>query len=138
MFSIVYRCRREGRLLDREAIAGSPTRGELRVLRKGMKRVAVLLAHDGETYLLPLLDQVKLLAMNQQGVLLKGLEVLPPRGAKGPDTLFPQTWWCVLRGEPLHAEPSPAAARARERERQARDVGASMVNHYSGRGKFQP
>ena len=104
VFAIVYRCRREGQLLDREAIAADPARGELRVQRKGMKRVAVLLGADGERYVLPLLDKVRLLALNERGVLLAGIEVFPPRGSKGTGPMYPQTWWCVLKGGPERTE----------------------------------
>src|ERR1700709_2129095 len=98
MQAIVYRCRREGARLDREAIEADPVRGELRVQRKGMKRIAVLLKADGERYALPVLDKVRLLALNDRGVLLTGVEVHPPRGSKGNGPSYPQTWWCVLRG----------------------------------------
>jgi len=57
MFAIVYRSRREGHLLDAETVRAQPARGELRVERKGMRRVAVLLAADDENHVIPLLDK---------------------------------------------------------------------------------
>ncbi|VWX58907.1 conserved hypothetical protein [Burkholderiales bacterium 8X] len=137
MFAIVYRCRKEGRLLDRQSIQADPVRGDLQVHRKGMKRVAVLLGADGERYMLPLLDKVKLLAMNERGVLLSGNELHPPRGAKGSGPMYPQTWWCVLRGA-VDRDADPARARAREQERLAQQFGASMASHPARRGKFSP
>ena len=73
-------------MLDRQAIQADPTRGELRVLRKGMKRIAVLLGPDGERYLAPVLDKVRLLALNDRGALLAGFEIFPSRGSKGHRT----------------------------------------------------
>lgn len=129
VFAIVYRCRREGLLSDREAIRADPARGELRVQRKGMKRIAVLLGPDEERYLLPVLDKVKLLAVNDRGILLAGIEVHPPRGSKGNGPIYPQTWWCMLQGGPMRVEASPAESRARERARQTEAIGASMARH---------
>ena len=134
MQPIVYRCRREGVLLDREAIQADPVRGELRVQRKGMKRIAVLLKSDGERYALPVLDRARLLVINDRGVLLAGTEVHPPRGSKGSGPTYPQTWWCVLRGGPARTEATPAESRAKEREREAQRIGATMHNHYARRG----
>ena len=133
VFAIVYRCRREGLLLDRQSIQADPARGELRVQRKGMKRIAVLLGPDGAHYVVPLLDKVRLLVLNDQGVLLSGYELHPPRGSKGNGPIYPQTWWCVMRGLPARSEPLPAEARARERERQAQEIGRTMSSHYARR-----
>jgi hypothetical protein len=84
MFAIVYRCRREGVRLDRAAIEANPVRGELRAQRRGFNnRMAVLLKADGEHYALPVLDKVKLLKLNDRGVLLRGIEMHSPRGAIG-------------------------------------------------------
>ncbi|MDM0110037.1 hypothetical protein QTH97_34400 [Variovorax sp. J22R24] len=139
MFAIVYRCRREGVLLDRHAIQASPVRGELRVQQRGFNsRMAVLLKADGEHYALPVLDKVRLLALNETGVLLKGMEVHPPRGAKGNGPMYPQTWWCILRGGPVRTQGSPAEARAMERERQAREFGAALNRWPTRRGTFTP
>ncbi|MEJ8825096.1 hypothetical protein WKW80_24220 [Variovorax humicola] len=57
-----------------------------------MKRIAVLLDADGERYLLPVLDKVRQLAVNDRGMLLTGIEIYP-LGSKAP-----QTWWCLLGG----------------------------------------
>lgn len=96
VFATVYRCRREGQLLHPEEIKRDPRRGDLRVSRRGMRRIAVLLAPDGERYIVPLLDRVRLLAVDGRGVLLTGLERIPPRGLKGSGLAFMQTWWCEL------------------------------------------
>lgn len=137
MFAIVYRCRREGQLLDAEAVKASPARGELRVQRRGMKRIAVLLEPDGEHYVIPVLDKARLLAIDGRGLLLTGVEILPPRGSKGNGTMYRQTWWCVYRQAPANLV-SPAEARGLERQRQAEAVGKSLASHYSKRGKFNP
>ena len=47
-----------------------------------MKRIAVQLDADGERYLLPVLDKVRQLAVNDRGMLLTGIEIYPPRGSK--------------------------------------------------------
>ena len=44
-------------MLDAETVRAQPARGELRVERKGMRRVAVLLAADDENHVIPLLDK---------------------------------------------------------------------------------
>lgn len=102
-----------------------------------MKRVAVLLAADRESYLLPLLDKVRLLAINERGILLTGIEVYPARGAKGTGPMYPQTWWCETnpKARPLA---NPAEARRRERERQAREVSTSLLRRPTRRDKYNP
>lgn len=138
MFAIVYRCRREGQPLHRDDIEAEPVHGELQVLRKGMKRVAVLLGQDRETYLLPLLDKVKLLAINERGVLLTGIEIYPTRGAKGTGPMFPQTWWCELNPKGRTSIADPAEARRCEREREAREIADSLLQRPVRRGKYEP
>ena len=98
MKAIIYQCRQEGMRRDPEAIKRSPARGELIVIRRGYNnRTAMLLAPDGETYVVPVLDKVRILAVNGRGIMLSGIEVYPPRGSKGSGTRFVQSWWCVLR-----------------------------------------
>ena len=111
MFATVYRCRHQGKPLHRDDIERAPVRGELRVYRKGMKRVAVLLGPDGERYLIPLLDKAKLLDVDHRGLLITGIELYPARGAKGNGPMFPQTWWCELVHTPS-ASPAPGVRRA--------------------------
>ena len=140
MFAHVYRCRHQGVLMDRQAIQAHPKSGELVVHQRGFNtRIAKLLAPDGETYLLPVLDKVKLLAVNDRGVLLSGLEVHPPKGLKGSGPIYQQTWWCVTHEvvqpapEVLVNRPDPLeAARARELRREGDEVGRTMSMH-SGR-----
>jgi hypothetical protein len=96
------------------------------VQRRGFNnRMAVLLGSNGETYMLPVLDKARLLAMNDRGVLLTGIECYPPRGAKGRGAMYPQTWWCVLRGGPAKTIGDPAEARRLEHERRR----ANLATH---------
>ena len=88
--------------------------------------MAVLLGVDGETYVLPVLDKVRLLAKYDRGVLLSGVECFPPRGAKGSGPMYQQTWWCVLRGGPARTIADPAVARRLEREHEAREIGEAI------------
>ena len=138
VFATVYRCRREGQPLHRDDIEAEPAHGELQVFRKGMKRVAVLLAPDRESYVVPLLDKVRLLAINERGLLLTGIEIYLTRGAKGTGPMFPQTWWCELASKPRTSIADPAAARQRERERQAREIGKTLLRRPTRRGKYEP
>jgi hypothetical protein len=137
VFAIVYRCRRKGHPLHPDDIGAEPAHGDLQVYRKGMKRVAVLLAADRENYVVPLLDKVRLLAINERGILLTGIEVYPARGAKGTGPMYQQTWWCETnpKARPLA---DPAEARRGERERQAREVGTSLLRRPTRRGKYNP
>ena len=98
-----------------------------------MKRIAVLLGPDGVRYVVPLLDKVRLLVINERGALLSGYEIIPPRGSKGNGTMYPQTWWCVLRGGPLVTQPAPAEPRARERASHAQEIGRTMSIYPSRR-----
>lgn len=50
VFTTVFRCRFLGERLDVEAVRAAPPHGELIVHRRGMVRVAKLLAADGVTY----------------------------------------------------------------------------------------
>jgi hypothetical protein len=137
VFAIVYRCRREGQLLHRDDIEAEPAHGELQVFRKGMKRVAVLLGRDGESYVIPLLDKAKLLAVDDRGLLLTGVEIYPTRGGKGTGPMFVQTWWCELNPKPRSTVANPAEARRRERERQAREVGGALLRRPMRRGNYE-
>ena len=137
MFATVYRCRHEGALMDRLEVQAHPVAGEPVVHRRGFnRRIAKLLAKDGETYLLPVLDKVRLLTINDRGVLLSGYEMHPPRGSKGSGAVYPQTWWCVTSHVPARGQLSPADSRAMERARALRregeEVGRPMSAH-SGR-----
>jgi hypothetical protein len=137
MFATVYLCRHEGALLDRLAVQAHPVDGELVVHRRGFnRRIAKLLAKDGETYLLPVLNKVRLLTINDRGVLLSGYEMHLPRGSKGTGAIYPQTWWCVTSHVPARDRLSPADARAMEQARSLRresdEIGSTMSAH-SGR-----
>ena len=137
MFATVYRCRHQGALMDRLEVQAHPVRGELVVHRRGFNnRIAKLLAQDGESYMLPVLDKARLLVVNDKGMLLSGYEVHPPRGSKGSGPAYPQTWWCVTRHVPPTGQVTPADARAMERARALRregdEIGRTMSVH-SGR-----
>jgi len=130
MYAIVYRCRRQGVLVDQAMVKADPASGELRIRRHGFNsRIAVLLGPDGERYKLPVLTKIRVLELNDRGLLLSGYEVYPPRGAKGSGTVFPQTWWCVLRGAPDFAPASVERARALVRSREASEIGRTMASH---------
>ncbi|OUM01736.1 hypothetical protein A8M77_14335 [Variovorax sp. JS1663] len=102
-----------------------------------MKRVAVLLAADRETYVVPLLDKVKLLTINERGILLTGIEVYPTRNDKGTGPMYRQTWWCETNPK-MPPAPDPTEARRRERDRQARAIGTSLLRRPTRRGKYNP
>lgn len=91
----------------------------------------MLIAGDGEHYMLPVMDKVQVLAINERGVLLAGYEMQPPRGSKGSGPVFPQAWWCVLRGGHVGSPVSPAESRERERAREAAEVARTMSSHPS-------
>lgn len=130
MYATVFRCRRQGVLVERDLIKADPARGDLRIRRHGFNsRIAMLLAADGETYKLPVLTKIRALEMNDQGLLLAGYEVYPPRGSKGSGPVFPQTWWCVLREMPGAVPVSVEAARALARSREAAEIGRTMSAH---------
>ncbi|CAN7750207.1 MULTISPECIES: hypothetical protein [unclassified Variovorax] len=121
-----------------EDIEADPVPGELLVYRKGMKRVAVLVGPDRESYLIPLLDKVTLLDINAHGLLITGTEVHPARSAKGTGPMFPQTWWCEINPTRRARSPSPADARRREYERHAREMGGALLRRPVRRGKYEP
>jgi hypothetical protein len=109
-------------------------RGELVVHRRGFNsRIAKLLAQDGESHMLPVLDKARLLVVNDRGLLLSGHEVHLPRGSKGSGPFYPQTWWCVTRHVPPVGQGTPADARAIERARALRregdEIGRTMSAH---------
>jgi hypothetical protein len=63
--------------------------------RRVMK--AQLIAGDGETYVLPVLDLARVVTVRGDGILVTGIEIIPlSRGSKNVKTeRYPQTWWCV-------------------------------------------
>jgi hypothetical protein len=125
-----------GVLLDPVSAEANPARGDLQVHRRGFNtRIAKLLAQDGETYVLPVLDKIKLLKINDQGILIAGLEMYPPKGSKGAGAVFRQTWWCVLRHVPKRGPVTVGQARKIEKAREAQKIGASMANHRARPGK---
>ncbi|MDM0058901.1 hypothetical protein [Variovorax fucosicus] len=130
MYAIVYRCRRQGVLVEQAMVKADPASGELRIRRHGFNsRIAVLLGPDGERYKLPVLTKIRVLELNDRGLLLSGYEVYPPRGTKGSGTVFPQTWWCLLREMPDFAPASVERARALVRSREASEIGRTMAAH---------
>lgn len=130
VFASVFRCRRQGVLVDQDMVKADPARGDLRIRRHGFnQRIAVLLGPDGERYLLPVLTKIRVLELNDRGLLISGYEVYPARGAKGSSTVFPQTWWCMLREGPEIAPASVARAQALARSREASEIGRTMSTH---------
>lgn len=130
VFASVFRCRRQGVLVDQDMVKADPARGDLRIRRHGFnQRIAVLLGPDGERYMLPVLTKIRVLELNDRGVLISGYEVYPPRGAKGSGPVFPQTWWCLLREGPEVAPASVARAQAKARSREASEIGRTMSAH---------
>ena len=120
--------------MDRLEVQAHPVAGELVVHRRGFyRRIAKLLAKDGETYLIPVLDKIRLLTINDRGVLLSGYEMHPPKGSKGSGPIYAQTWWCVTSHVPLRERLSPADARAMERartlRRESEEIGRTMTSH---------
>ena len=101
----VYRCRVRGEKQDPDAIRQDRHRGRLRyALRLHDPRpgrsvmVAQLVGADGETYVLPVLDRARVLAVKGDRLLITGVEVIAlGRGIKNIKSMrYPQTWWCVL------------------------------------------
>lgn len=134
MFASVFRCRRQGVLVDQDTVKADPARGDLRIRRHGFRqRIAVLLSPDGEGYTLPVLTKSRVLELNDRGLLMSGYEVYPARGAKGSGPVFPQTWWCMLREGPKFAPASVARAQALARSRDASEIGRTMSAHDSRR-----
>ena len=131
MFCTVYRCRFQGEKLDAAAIRESGVAGDLRVRRRGMGRIALLLAPDGETYLAPVLTRVRLLEVEPRGLLLTGVEAYPGRSDKRDGPRFVQTWWCMPCRRPLDRRGAELVQHAQDR-RTAHEVGRTMSAH-SGR-----
>ena len=99
----VYRLRRLGHKLEIEAVKGGLVHGEL-VFTKRLHdprpgrsvMVAMLLAPDGESYVIPVLDQARVLRIRGHGFLIAGVEVHPRRRAMKniQADRYRQTWWC--------------------------------------------
>lgn len=52
------------------------------------------LMRDDKSYVIPLLINARVARITRVGLLIEGTELIPPRGAKGYDTRYPQAWWC--------------------------------------------
>lgn len=120
--------------MARDDIRANGRRGDLVVRRRGMGRLAMLLKPDGKTYVVPVLDRARLLEVNERGLLLTGLERIPPRGSKGDGTSYAQTWWCEVPAVvdlnrvavPASAEKAAAMREAQE-VRDAYEIGRAMT-----------
>jgi len=70
--------------------------------------MAMLLATDGESYVIPVLDRARVTQICGKGVLIAGTEV-QPRGRSTKNIQadrYRQTWWCVPAStDPQHASP---------------------------------
>ena len=109
--------------MDRDDIRANGRRGDLVVRRRGMGRLAMFLAADGKTYVVPVLDRAKLLEVNERGLLLTGLERIPPRGREGDGTSYAQTWWCEVPAVvELDRVVVPAGAKRAAAMREAQEV----------------
>lgn len=151
----VFRTRHEGaKLQSAEAVKNTRRIGELiyrdRIWdpRPGRSiKIAMLLQPDGETYIIPPLDQARVREI-RGGTLISGVEVIARgRGSKNVKSDdYPQTWFCrpvwVSRSgfedDPSPFE-SPAEARRRAREHEldqslhARAIGDTLTRQSSRR-----
>lgn len=117
VFCAVYRLRHLGQELERDVVRHNRALGELVYTerlhdpRPGRSvMAAMLLGADGESYVVPVLDQARVLRIRGKGVLIAGIEVVPRgRGAKIIKAdRFRQTWWCVPAA-PRDGQPFPRA-----------------------------
>ncbi len=95
MLADVRPMRRGGRRLPRDEImATTPRRGELLIApnpgRRDPKPVAALLGPDLMTYLLPPLDQARILRWRGRDLVVVGLEEVGSRKAPRVEV---QAWW---------------------------------------------
>lgn len=105
MLCDVYPIRHGGQKRDPEKIRLSPHRGELiystrlyDIRPRWRVMYAQLLSTSGSgSYVLPVLDQARLVRIRDTGLLIAGTEIIPTsqgiKNVKSDD--FPQTWWCV-------------------------------------------
>lgn len=77
--------------------------------------------------MLPVLDKVRLLAIDDRGVLLSGIEMHPARGLKGSRPMYDQVWWCVTKNVPPRHVPTLGEAEEREARERGREIGRTMV-----------
>ena len=125
VFATIFRCRFHGDRLDSEAIRAAPLHGELIVHRRGMGRIAKLLAPDGVSYVAPVLDRARLVALDARGLLLSGVERYPGRTDKRDGPSYLQTWWCVPTQRPAQRPDTRA-----DEVRRAAEVARTMSAHY--------
>ena len=100
----VYRLFEKGLRLPRERVFGlGAVQGELILKTRPIwPRQAVWIAQlmrADQSYLLPVLDDARVVSVTRRGLLIEGREIIPPRGAKGFDTRYAQAWWCELGNE---------------------------------------
>ncbi|WP_232081000.1 hypothetical protein [Variovorax sp. SRS16] len=78
---------------------------------------AMLLAGDGETYVIPVLDHARVVVrLHGPGILITGTGLIP-HGRSPIKNIkverYPQTWWCIPTTWPVkRGAPDPAVARA--------------------------
>lgn len=151
----VFRTRHEGaKLQSEQAIKHTRRIGELfyrdriRDPRPSYSvKIAVLLQPDGETYVIPPLDQA-LVREIRGGILISGVEIITSgRGSKNIESdHYPQTWYCrpiwvsrsAFEGDPSpFGNPAEARRRAREHELEeslhAREIGDTLTRQSSRR-----
>jgi hypothetical protein len=107
----VYLLRHKGVPIDPARVRRSPPhRGDLALrVRLQDHRNCVLLAQLllGDAYLLPPLDQARVVEIRGYWIHIEGLEV-HQRGRKGDGQRYPQEWWCrVLNSVDDNKPPGP-------------------------------
>lgn len=99
----VYRTRQRGIRLPAPA---DGVRGELVLelwrLRHARQLAARLTrADDASVLLLPELLAARVERITRGGIVVAGIEIVPRRGtAKSHADRYPQTWWCLVHGQP--------------------------------------
>lgn len=108
--------------------------------------VAMLLRPDGETYVIPVLDEARVRKI-KTGFLISGREVVPRgigmKNIKSDE--YPQTWWCVptrqnnVSFDDLDPEDRVDPAKVQSAaELEGQRVGALLQRRPTRRGRYDP
>lgn len=147
MFYAVYPLRLYGQKLHPDDVRARRVMGELQYYARrwnpeprGRIMCARLLANDGETYVLPLVDRAWI-EIQAAGILIQGTELIPVDKSASIKNIqcheYRQSWVCkpAHLDRPERVEPSPAASRAAGRRREeieqhnlARKIGQTMTD----------
>ena len=150
----VFRTRWQGeKLSDAERVKHTRKVGELvfteRIWDPRPDRsifVAMLLRPDGETYVIPLLDQARVRKV-KNGILISGRETVPRGiGMKNIKAdCYPQTWWCVpiVKNRVAFDDFDPEGQVDPEKvqlasELEGQRVGALLQRRPTRRGRYDP